>query len=209
MTVALNDLFAVTAVGECFNQRIMLTAHYAVIVVGTSTVEAVVTSDLIDSVRAGGGQDVLESDYLACLPPEYNLVRWVAQKIAPVRYAYQFLNRGEVGTHANSTETANQAGVITLRTVLAGRQNISNKHIGPLPQDVAVQDSGLLTVAYKALLNTLGVQMVTQITGGGTATQWAPVVRHNSPLNSFTYLSQTANGDTVNTMRRRTVGRGI
>jgi len=209
MTVAVGDLFALNAIGTCFNQRIMLTLHYAVDVVGTSTVEQTVSEDLIDAVRAAGGDDVLETLYLACLPPQYGLLRWTAQKIAPVRYAYQYITRDVAGAHASGTDTANQAAVITLRTRLAGRKDISNKHIGPIPQAATVQEDGLIVAAYKTLLNNLGIAMVQTITTPGTATQFLPVVRHNTPPNSFTVLFQTASSETVNTMRRRTVGRGI
>jgi len=186
-----------------------LKTHWVVDVVGTSNVEQTVSEDLIDAMRAAGGSDILETLYLACLPPQYTLLRWTAQKIAPVRYAYQYLTRDAAGTHASGTETANQAAVITLRTKLAGRKDISNKHIGPIPQAATVQADGLIVAAYKTLLNNLGIAMVQQISTPGTDTVFLPCVRHNDPPNSLTVLFQAAVGETVNVMRRRTVGRGI
>jgi len=209
MTVALNDLFAVAAVGSCFNQRIMLTHHYAVSFVGSSTNEAVVTNDMVDALRGGGGGDAWETLYRALMPADWTLEYWQVQKIAPVRYAYQKASRGVAGTHAATTETANQSAILTLRTALAGRQDISNKHIGPIPQDAAVQVNGTLNAAYKTLLGNLGTAMLALLTGPATGTVWYPVVRHNTPPNSFTQVLTFATGDTVNTMRRRTVGRGI
>lgn len=209
MTVALNDLFRVSAVGECFSQRIMFTMDYQVITVGTSTVEATVSVDLMDAVQGGGGADLLETDYLALLPPDYTLVYWQAQKLFPTRYAYVKGSRGVAGAHANATETANQAAIITLRTVLAGRQDISNKHIGPIPQGAGVQTNGLLDAAYKTKLGTFATSLLSIVTGPVTGTQWQPVVIHKSPAGTSTVLRTQIVGDTVNTMRRRTVGRGI
>lgn len=208
MSVLANDVFMVTAFGSCFGQRIMLTHHYA----ATGVAGAPTDSDALDALLtrvSGGGDDLYETLYRACLPPEYTLDFWQVQKITSVRTSYKKESRAVVGTHANSTETANQQAVMTFRTLLAGRSQVSNHKIGPLPQDVSVQDNGLVTAAYKAKLNALAAAMLgTTIILAGSVTL-KPCILHPAPVGSYTLLAYYQVGDVVSVMRRRTVGRGI
>jgi hypothetical protein len=207
MSVIANDVFSVQAVGSCFGQRIMLTHHYAATGVAGAPDDST-TLDNILAAMSGAGLDTWETLYLACLPPEYTLDFWRVQKVTAVRGAYRIESRGALGTHAHSTETANQAAALTLQGVLGRRDNISVKKIGPLPQDVSVQDSGIITNAYKAKLASLASGMLgTVIVTAGSVTLKACVL-HPAPFGSYTLLSRYLQGNTVNTMRRRTVGRG-
>jgi len=208
MTIAVNDLFRVEAHGEVFGQKIMLTHAYNVLDTPAGVSEAAASSDLLEELRAGGGSDKWETLYRAVMPPSWTLVKWRVQKVAPIRYRYYQVTRGVLGTHASDTEAPNQSAIITMQTLLAGRNQIGNKHIGPIPQAATVQDGGFLVAAYKTLLSALADAMVDDILGGVTAITFSPVIPHNSPAGSYTLIADYAIGDTVNTMRRRTVGRG-
>jgi len=208
MAVAANDIFAVAAIGQYEGQRIMLTHTYTVLSVTGSIGELSFTTSVLDALRGAGGGDKYETLYRDCLPPQYTLLRWVAQKVRPTRFQYQIVTRNVAGLHAADTETGNLAAAVTFRTVLAGRSEVGTKHIGPLPMDVSVTDNGLLTAAYKAKLELLAQAMETNIVMAGVGTL-APCIQHPVPPGSYTLIFNHVIGDTVNVMRRRTVGRGI
>jgi len=203
--VQVGDIFQVSFKGSIFGTRILLVHHYraSTVPAGLGVIDA--TEELLDGVRAGvGGDDLLETDYLACLPPEYALDQIVAQLVSS-RYRRLVYNAGTTGTHAASTEASNQAAVITLQTDNAGRSQISNKHIGPLPQDVSVQDEGELTVAYKTILGTLLVGLLTPVSQIGGTLIFDPVIWHKNEVVNFSMLSAGYVQDTLRTMRRRTL----
>lgn len=206
---AVGDIYQVSAAGTIFGQRVLLTQNYIIVAQDASAPDNVVSTSLnlkVSGVAVLGG-DVLESKYLALLPPEYTLDFWQAQKVYPIRQAYRRLARAVAGTHAASTEATNQAAVITLRTDTAGRSQIANKHIGPIPQDVAVQDSGLLTAAYKALMTTFANALLEQIDLDidlNTVSLY-PCIYHVGEVPTSSPLTNHVIGDTVRVMRRRTV----
>lgn len=208
MTIAPNDLFRVQAVGEIFGQKIVLTHAYSVLDTPGGVSEAAASTDLLEELRGGGGSDKWETLYRAVMPPSYTFVKWRVQKVAPIRYRYYQVTRGVLGTHASDTEATNQTAVITFQTLLAGRNQVSNKHIGPIPQAATVQANGFVVAAYKTLLSTLADAMADDILGGVTAITFSPAIPHTSPLGTYTLIADYAIGDTINVMRRRTVGRG-
>jgi len=207
MSVLLNDVYSIQAVGACFGQLVMFTHHYAVTGVA-GTPDDVDTLDAILARISGGGDDALETAYLNCIPAQYRLARWKAQKVQATRTAYRIDGRDVPGNHGDDTETVNQCATLTLTGVLGRRDNISNKHIGPIPQNVSAQDNGLITDAYKTLLGLLAVALLdTQVVMAGAVTL-KPCILHPAPAGSYTLLKYYALGNAVGTMRRRTVGRG-
>lgn len=209
MASAVNDRYRVAAVGTCFGQRIMLTHAYAITTQTIGASDAVATTALLDQMRAGGGGDVWETLYRACLPPEYILDYWYVQKDEPVRVRAAKVTRSVPGTHASNCFTANQAATITFNAALAGRANLSTKHIGPLPGATNVSADGVLNPLYTAKLQALAVGMKQQVVAGIGGIVWSPVIAHPAPAGSWTLIVDNIVGTTVNTMRRRTVGRGI
>jgi len=209
MSVAANDIFQVTAVGQCFGQLIMLTHYYAVTATGGGISEATASNELIDKIRAGGGgADVWETAYTNVLATEYTLDYWRAQKIAPVRYVGAIQNRGIAGTSGHGALTANTQGSVTFRTVLSGRDQVATKHVGPLGNTATVMEGGLLKAATQAALVTLATAMrqVIVITAGGTT--FEPCIFHKAPPGSYTLINSALVGDTTRVQRRRTVGLG-
>jgi len=206
---AVGDIYQVSARGTVFGQRILFTTNYIITAQDASVPDNILSTALALAVSdfPVTGSDLLESVYLALLPPEYTLAAWRAQKVDPLRQAYREAAVNNAGTHANSTETANQAAVITLRTDTAGRSQIASKHIGPIPQDVAVQDSGLLTVAYKGLMEDFASALLQTIAlaPGGTNVELFPCIHHVGGAPASSPLTNYVIGDTVRVMRRRTV----
>lgn len=207
MSVAVNDLFRWAAFGTVFNQRTMLTGHYALSVAPPNIDEQTATLALLDRLWGGSG-DQFETELRAVMPPDWTLDKWEAQKIAPVRYRYQSVQVGVAGAHASTTEATNQAATIEFHTALAGRDQIGVKHIGPIPQALTVQVDGKLAPAYRTLLQTLADEMKAAVTHVGTGLTWVPVIAHKANPGSFTIITNNVVGDTIRTMRARTVGRG-
>lgn len=210
MAVTLADVWRVSAEGVWDLQQIRLSQHYIVSSVTGTVPDTTLSALLLAKLNGGmGGGDLFESKYLACMPPSYTLTRWVVQKIYPTRLKYESLARGAAGTHAFDTATGNQAAVITGQTPFAGRSEVSNKHIGPIPQDSSVQDSGMVAAAYKALLTTLAGAFNSSITSVAPAVQLDPGIYHRTGGIRFTSYYQMTVQDTLRVMRRRTVGVGI
>lgn len=205
MTIAVGDLIRVAAVGEAFGQRIMLTQNYGVQNIVGPQPELDVINELLNELRAGGGGDLYETLYLACMPTDYSLSYWQAQKTNPVRYAYGRIMRGSAGTHAGPCEESNLAAVITMTTLLAGRDQVSNKHIGPLPGGGTVRNEGEIVIAYKNLLDTLGTALVATVTLAGTGVTLVPCIPHAAPLGTYTTIFDHTVQEQIRVMRRRTV----
>lgn len=216
MTVSANDLFLITAEGNCFGQKVILTHGYRVEGVNPGLSESIVTQAMLLKLQAGGGGgDQFQTEYLACLPPDYNLQRWTAQKFYPIRFRRYFATINVAGTHAGSTETANLAGTITFATVLAGRSQIATKHIGPLAFDATTMGDGSLTLAMQTLLNNLAIKMEAALLDPSIGLIAKPIIIHRQ-LDadghvvgySSTDIWTHQVGDTVNVLGRRTVRRG-
>lgn len=205
MTIAVGDIIRLNAVGSVFGQRIMLTLPYGVQQITGPQPEADVCNELLNEVRGGGGGDLFESLYLSCLPVDYQLVKWVAQKTNPIRYAYVKVNRNTPGTHAGACEETNLAAVITMSGYLAGRDQIANKHIGPLPGGATVRADGELVIAYKALLDTLGTALASTVLLPGTGVTLAPCIPHAAAPGTYSTIADNETQDTIRVMRRRTV----
>jgi len=216
MTISVNDLFLLTADGRCFDQRVMLTLGYRVEATPADVTENAASLGLIVQAEGGvGGGDKIETAYLACLPPQYTLLRWRAQKVYPVRYRTYDGARSVPGTHAENTETTNLAGCITMQTRIAGRGEQGVKHIGPLPYGVTSIDNGTLQPAYKTLLSALGVKLYTDILIPVLGVNFRPVIIHRQLDEAGHVVSMSSTdiftasvGEVVGTMSRRTVGRG-
>lgn len=205
MAAAPGDIYTIKLVGQVFSQRIMCTTGWIITQVSGVVSEAAARAGLVNAVRGGvGGGDLLETPYLELLPPQYQMLYIEAQLIRPIRLAYSRTTRAVTGTHAGNTEATNQAAVITRKSDFAGRWAQSNLHIGPLPQDVTVQDEGVLTAVYKAKLELFAAATITPIIAAGCTFESIiihPPTEHagNTPLTGY------AIQDTIRVMRRRTV----
>jgi len=205
MPVQSQDIFQVNWVGSCFNQRIMLTHHYRVESTAGLVDDLAASAALGVELTAGGGGDVMESAYRACLPPDYELIRVDVQKIKSTRYRKVSTVRGQAGTNANVAYQANVHAALQFVTDYAGRDQVSVKKIGPLPQHISLYDDGLLTATMVALLNTLATAMKTSINATAVSTTFQPVIFHRSGTPNFTVISGHIVQETVRVKTRRTV----
>jgi len=198
-----------TAEGRCNGQKIMFTHHYFVEQV-TGVIEMQEgLEEFIDLRMSDAGADIFQTDYLNCLPDNYALERFTAQCVYPVRSRKFIREIADAGNIANDALTPNLAAVIELWTELAGRSQVSCKHIGPLAQSVGWYVDGVLHNDYKVLLGLLKDVLTDDVT---IAARWSflPCIFHRDPDAEpyFDYIIAGQVQETVRTMRRRTVGLG-
>jgi len=206
MALAIGDLIRVDYRGTCYGQRIILTTAYKVTVAFAAG--GTVSNDLatiLTTVGIGGVDDV-PNKYLACVQNAYTLEEVRAQVIWPTRSAYRsvFYVADNAGSGGVGT-VANDAAAITFRGPLAGRKNVSTKHIGPVPDSVSA--NGLLTNPYKVKLQALIDQLFTTLTPADNPGRCIPVILNKTPGQSVVWTDARI-GNQSRVQRRRTVGLG-
>lgn len=205
MSVALYDIFDTRWVGRCFNQRIMLTHKYYVSnVVGTINdldAEAALGIEL----TAGGGGDLMETAYRAILPPDYELLLVDVQKIYPTRMRTVPITRGQIGTNANVAYQANVHAALEFVTNFAGRDHVSVKKIGPIPQHISLYDDGVITATLGTLLGTLATAMKAQPNVLTGSLEFTPCIYHKGVVPNFTEITGHKIQDSIRVKTRRTV----
>lgn len=206
MAIMANDILYFAFRGSCFGQRIMLTQWYQA--TGTGNPSTTLVQDFaewrtaIDSVAVND----LTSQYLALFGSDYELQELRFQRIKPVRSAYtSFVPTTQAGTFDGETGTAANSAAITYRTILAGRDQVSTKKIGPLPEEASV--AGLIADTYAELLQTFAANLMSNIALVTAAVELVPGIFH-PVANTFTPFASFLLQDTSRTMSRRVVGRG-
>lgn len=206
MAVAAGDTIRLSFRGSCFNQRIIFDLSYRVTVGNAGLTTAQVLNELNTQVFAGGGNDIL-TNYLLCLPPQYQCLEIRSQVIQPVRSAYQSQALvGIVGTNANPCTVACDSAALTRRTALAGRNQVSVLKYGPIPD--ASSAAGLLTAAARGQIAVSGVDTIKPLLLPVSTVQMLPTI--------LTPLGFATGRDLTNffvqpesrVMTRRVVGRG-
>ena len=204
MGVALGDKVQVTFTGRCYSQRIILVQNYVVTQAAAPGDTYVFNmTSLINDLDTGGVRTIVP-EYLALLNNDYTLITIKAQVIKPVRLAYVSKEVARPGTGGAGT-VANDSACLTLRTANAGRDQVSNKHIGPVPDGVSV--AGRLDVAYKADVAVLGDKMIASVQPVALGPIYTPVVYHRFP-DTTDAVAGFIVGDQSRVQRRRTVGVG-
>jgi len=204
MAIAANALVQIQLIGSCFGQRIILT-HWLSSLVAFPAINTY-TDDLnavLDQLAMGAADDYV-TPYLALMPQQYAIFAMTAQAITPVRSVKvtRAINPPASGTHASPATVANDAAVLTFRTDLGGRNQVSNRHIGPVPDSVS--DQGLIIPAYRLLMGTFATRLLSPVAPvglGGNMDAVVPHVKTGTKNVLKTFVAQ----DTSRVMRRRTV----
>jgi hypothetical protein len=158
-------------------------------------------ADFFKTAAAGSPMTTLA----ACIASDVLFTDVRAQKINPARSVFRTSVPGiPNGTWSTPATTGNIAGVGTLRTAQAGRDQIANKHIGPIGS--SAYSSGVLTTAFRIPMTAMLVAMITQqnVPSNGGVITVAPTIYHRSSATSTDAISAFLS-DRVGTMRRRTL----
>lgn len=195
--------------GNANGQEMLSVFHYRVSAVSTLAASGPEENEFINQFASGGTlnlQDVL----LDCQSSSYLCTGIDAQFVDPTRLVSISQTFASPGSVASPVGAQNVSAVVTRRTVLAGRSQVSTLHIpGIATTSYAL---GKVTAGMLASMNILATRMTTQLValvGGGIYT---PVIWHRKkfPLvGSSDIVNSTLVQETIRTMRRRTIGIGI
>lgn len=207
MALADGDIIQVSWRGHSMAQSILLVRNYVVAAGGGDPGNDVLQDlDAIANAVKPAGTSDMTTAYLACLGTNYFLDAIRTQRVYPTRSAlWEDGFTGTPGTNASDAVVPNDAAVVTNRTIKAGRNQVSNIHIGPIPAAAAVD--GFLTPTYKALINTLADKLSTIFSPVGFAGRLEPVIFHKSN-GTFDNLREYVIQPESRVMVRRTVNRG-
>lgn len=211
MAVTLNDIVQLSMRGVIAGQRIIMVRTYRCSAPSSSTTTytedmqaliAKVSSDALGGIRGR---------YLSLLPTAFTLSDIRAQVIYPTRRVLVSTTQtGQNGSNEGSGNVTNLAGVITFRTALSGRKQVSNVHIGPIPSDVI--SAGSLDAAYRLPMTELKDLLVAVLTPTGfDVASWTPCIYHRTGATPALRSDDILTGvvqTTARVMRRRTVGVG-
>lgn len=210
MAVVVGDILQLSFRGTQAGQRIMMVRTYRCSIAAPNTTYTEDMGGVVAKISAGalGG---MRGRYLSLLPTAYTLNEIRAQVISPVRRVqYSVLQVGQLGTNGGVGNVTNLAAVITMRTALAGRDQVANAHIGPIPSDIS--SAGSLDATYRLTMSDLKDIFLQVITPDGfDVASWTPCIYHSKavlPAPRYNDIASAIVQTTTRTMRRRTVGRG-
>lgn len=209
MPISQNDLLLLTFRGTLFGQRVM--TQYGFVCTSSSSANDVLADQqqLADNVSTDTGTQILGT-YLACLSPALVVNQIWVQRIWPTRQIRTIKTVNLAGQRGINTDTANVAAVITRRTNLSGRDQISNLHLPGPPMDAdlvaGVWQAGVLG-AYGAHAAESYDSITVPVTGGSYTVRGCIIHRTGAP-GAHTLITSHLVNQFARTMRRRTVGLG-
>lgn len=209
--VSVSDIFSVTLVGSVYGQRVMLTNNYKVYQANGGPNVLDLQDLILSAVNLGGANDLVTT-YLNCIANPYISEEIWCQRIFPVR------SRKSVATMLGiagigPTRFTHVAAPLTLYTELAGRGQVSNKHIGPLlTSDDGLILDGMLTQLYKDKFSALGDALTEDMPLLAGETILVPCIVHRTAkpyvITGATEVIGHFTKGAVSSQRTRVVGRG-
>ena len=204
MPLPVGTIVAINWVGSYQQQRYLLTHTYR-ITETSSTQEPVGDTNSLAFHFTNTDPGTVTYHYRKCLPTNYDIREVAAQAISPQRHVKVGISVVYGGTAGGTAITGNVAATVTLKTQLAGRSQISNKHIGPIP--TAGYNNGLIIGTLFSDLGTLGIQLSANQTvpAGATNTIKLAAVIFHKEFGQHDLIYNSVVSDRVGTMRRRTL----
>ena len=207
MGLAVGDIVQVQWRGLAMNQQFLLTRNYVLSGGGGNAAHSV-PEDLLDigeAINVGGLND-LTTDFLALMPTNYQLFEIRTQRIAPERSVLVDVNAGPAaGTEGSVAVVPNDAAVVTFRTELAGRNQVANIHLGPLPVDGA--SAGQITGPYNGLINAFAILLTDNLAIAGFTGILKPIILHK-PAMTWNLITHFQIQPQARVMVKRTLNRG-
>lgn len=203
------DILLLSIQGKIFGQRTLFTQTFSV--QGVDGIIDVTTflAAWLDNIQAGAPDPIMDH-YAAVLSESWTADKMVAQKVNAPRSVAVELLQTLTGDRALTTVGYCTAAV-TSRTDLAGRDQVSTHHIGPIaPGDVV---NGLITNDLKTAFDPLLEDML-EATGpaGYPGVSLNPCIWHRAlpgPTVFSDLVTATILQPEARTQRTRRVGHGI
>lgn len=204
---AVGDIISISWDAQAFNQTILNTLTYRVTASsgGTSTVQSD-SFDIATVVNTGGAAD-LTTKITNIVSEEWTLGGITVQDVFPIRYRSFTLDSAALGARG-ACNRPNCSGVITRRTILSGRDQVSSIKFGPTADDDVAD--GSMNGGWRDLAQVLADAMEVVI-AGPTTLRLEPVIWHRGvPFDGLYYsrVTDCVPQVTSRVMRRRTVGVG-
>lgn len=204
MPLAIGTIVQVSWRSEYQSQRYLFTHTYRVLL-NTSTQDTTTDTGSIVLHFQSTAAGTLTARYRLCLATDSVVREIVAQPIHPQRLVRRSITVNYPGTSSGTASTGNVAAVLTLRTQLAGRSQVSNKHIGP-PATVDI-GAGLIGANLEAamfnLAGTLDNNQEVPADGANLITL-VPVIFHRGTGGHDVIVSHAVS-TRLGTMSRRTL----
>lgn len=204
MPLAIGTIVQVSWRSEYQTQRYLLTHTYRVLL-NSSTQDTTTDTGSIVLHFQSTAVGTLTARYRLCLATDAVIREIVAQPVHPQRLVRRSIVVNYPGTSSGTASTGNIAAVLTLRTQLAGRSQVANKHIGP-PATVDI-GAGLIGANLEAamfnLAGTLDNNQEVPADGANLITL-VPVIFHRATGGHDVIVSH-AISSRLGTMRRRTL----
>lgn len=204
MPLAAGSIVLITWQSEYQSQRYLLTHTYR-ITATNSTQDTAADTFSIALFFSASDAGSLTSKYRICLATDTVIRTVTAQPIHPQRLVRRSINVNFPGTSSGTASTGNIAAVLTLRTQLAGRSQVSNKHIGP-PATVDI-GAGLIGANLQAAMLNLAMEMddpQSVPADGVNLIELSPVIFHKASGLHDVIVSNVVS-TRLGTMRRRTL----
>jgi len=202
------DIVAITFSAEAFAQRILNTITYRCTAAGAPSDTIQSDSQFIGAlVKEGGAADMVTKI------GDINGNAWamnevVVQDVFPIRYRSFATSSIGAGT-AGPSPRPNVSGVITRRTNISGRDQVSSLKFGPTADaDVA---GGFMTADWLERAQIVA-DAFEVVLAGATTLRLEPVIWHRTIPFTGTYYTRVSDcvpQSTSRVIRRRTVGLGI
>lgn len=202
MTVG--DIVSITLRGTLNGQTTLNVLHYRLTSVGGLTDFASWASAVVIKLDGPAEMAVF---YAGALSEDVTNLQYVIQKIYPTRLVVYVHDM--TATEGQITESALPPGVqasLTKRGALANRNNIGGVRMPGAP--ITANEGGYISTAYNALLEAFATYLAGPITTVTIGTLTPIIYNRQIPADSPAVATVTVE-QTMRTMRRRVVGRGI
>lgn len=209
MGLAFGDVIALTIEGSIFSQRTLTTLHLRRLtaVNPALTITAELDDITLNASSAGGGADWIESEFLLACAQNWSMSFIHAQLVAPSRSVKRSRLRGLNGLVITDATAPNVAGVMTKRTVLAGRDQVGSIHMPGVP--AAGYVDGMLEAVQEVRYEDLAIKLLTNLVATVTAAEYDLVIHHTAFPGTSSKVDTIVVQPELRVMRRRTVGLGI
>lgn len=209
MAIAAGDLILIQFRGLIYGQRTL--TNYGFRCMSSNSVSSDRTDQaLIASHISTDTGTQLMGTYLAVVSPALTVQSINVQKLWPFRVRRTELAVALSGTNGTGPDTANVSAVITRKTDLGGRNQISNLHLPGVPlTDMAT--NGEWDATMKTALGLHAVESYDTITvtdGGKTITLAGCIIQAPYGTGAHQMITAHTVNPYVRVQRRRTVGLG-
>jgi len=204
-TMQVGDIINITMVGRCNGQTTMTSLHYRLTSVGSLTVHSTWAQAVISKLNTATVG--LAQYYMNACSEQLIAAEWWVQKIYPTRMVkVSGVSDPSEGVIAEFALPPATSVSLTKRGLVAGRHSIGGVRMPAVP--LTWNESGYVSATGLLLYESLCSQLQAPL-DGVTIGNLQPVIFNRVSPNISVDVMGMSTEDTLRTMKRRVVGRGI